>query len=87
MAKLAGNFVAAPLNAAVNTTQELHQKSKAFKDMLDIVGPRGHDFKPNSSILKSVGGDHVTKYCKAVFVFIQFVINGYVHSSYTTNSQ
>ena len=62
MAKLAGNFVAAPLNAAVNTTQELHQKSKAFKDMLDIVGPRGHDFKPNSSILKSVGGDHVTKY-------------------------
>lgn len=62
MAKLAGNF------AAQRSQHNARVPRKAFKDMLDIVGPRGHDFIPNSSILKAAVGGHV--------MFVIFVTNG-----------
>ena len=87
MAKLAGNF------AAQRSQHNARVPRKAFKDMLDIVGPRGHDFIPNSSILKAAVGGHVMfvifvtngsklllmHIARAIFVFIQFAINEYDH--------
>ena len=61
MAKLAGNF------AAQRSQHNARVPRKAFKDMLDIVGPRGHDFIPNSSILKAAVGGH---HCDASAIFI-----------------